>query len=302
MHAALSRIMETWPIQRVVHRDTAVDVDGNGFCAVERLLLLGPASSGVREGRRHASHFGKALELAVAVRGLRSRRRPPTASNSIVRRAHADVFPAVDRVAHEQVRLVRDDAALRMPERSRFRQNGPWHVRRASLSLRARIAARFIVECDAGRLAARGVRQHGRRGVAHLLRTRVRRPDLGGASADFQSIPLAELSAALVRGLEGRQRGSDRRCAFAPVTFRLGQERVSRSTMRSRSIARWRRPVTTFRGYWRTFEAERRPVVEKIVAAANSSSFLVRAHGRQDGARSRRPCLRLHDAQRPDER
>jgi len=40
MHATLSRVMETWPMQRIVHRGTAVDIDGNGFCAIGRLALL----------------------------------------------------------------------------------------------------------------------------------------------------------------------------------------------------------------------------------------------------------------------
>src|ERR1043166_2647777 len=40
MHARLARRLETWPIQRIVHRDTAVDIDGNGFCAIGRLDLL----------------------------------------------------------------------------------------------------------------------------------------------------------------------------------------------------------------------------------------------------------------------
>ena len=31
MHARLSSAMESWSIQRIVHRDQAVDVDGNGF-------------------------------------------------------------------------------------------------------------------------------------------------------------------------------------------------------------------------------------------------------------------------------
>jgi 2-polyprenyl-6-methoxyphenol hydroxylase-like FAD-dependent oxidoreductase len=39
-HAALARVMETWPMQRIVHRDTAVDIDGNGFCAIGRLAVL----------------------------------------------------------------------------------------------------------------------------------------------------------------------------------------------------------------------------------------------------------------------
>ena len=40
MHTALSALLETWPMQRIVHRDTAVDIDGNGFCAIGRLTLL----------------------------------------------------------------------------------------------------------------------------------------------------------------------------------------------------------------------------------------------------------------------
>ena len=40
MHATLATLLETWPIQRIVHRDQSVDIDGNGFCAIGRLALL----------------------------------------------------------------------------------------------------------------------------------------------------------------------------------------------------------------------------------------------------------------------
>jgi 2-polyprenyl-6-methoxyphenol hydroxylase-like FAD-dependent oxidoreductase len=40
VHAELAKHLETWPIQRIVHRDTAVDIDGNGFCAISRIALL----------------------------------------------------------------------------------------------------------------------------------------------------------------------------------------------------------------------------------------------------------------------
>ena len=40
MHARLAAAMESWPIQRIVHRDEAVDIDGNGFSAIARLELL----------------------------------------------------------------------------------------------------------------------------------------------------------------------------------------------------------------------------------------------------------------------
>src|SRR5829696_2706980 len=40
MHARLSAAMESWPMQRIVHRDVVVDIDGNGFSALGRLALL----------------------------------------------------------------------------------------------------------------------------------------------------------------------------------------------------------------------------------------------------------------------
>src|SRR3954471_20215564 len=40
MHARLAAAMESWPVQRIVHRDVAVDIDGNGFSAIGRLALL----------------------------------------------------------------------------------------------------------------------------------------------------------------------------------------------------------------------------------------------------------------------
>src|SRR4051812_17479441 len=40
LYGDLSAAMETWPIQRIVHRDSAVDIDGNGFSAMGRLQLL----------------------------------------------------------------------------------------------------------------------------------------------------------------------------------------------------------------------------------------------------------------------
>src|ERR1051325_4576903 len=36
MHAALSSVLQSWPIQRIVHRGVAIDIDGNGFSAVGR--------------------------------------------------------------------------------------------------------------------------------------------------------------------------------------------------------------------------------------------------------------------------
>lgn len=39
LHAQLMARMESWPMQRIVHRDEQVDIDGNGFSAIQRLSL-----------------------------------------------------------------------------------------------------------------------------------------------------------------------------------------------------------------------------------------------------------------------
>ena len=40
LHAKLTSRMESWPVQRVVHRGESVDIDGNGFSSIGRLELL----------------------------------------------------------------------------------------------------------------------------------------------------------------------------------------------------------------------------------------------------------------------
>lgn len=39
LHAQLAERMESWPMQRIVHRDERVDIDGNGFSAIGRQSL-----------------------------------------------------------------------------------------------------------------------------------------------------------------------------------------------------------------------------------------------------------------------
>ena len=39
VHAHLIRRLESWPMQRIVHRDQRIDIDGNGFSAIGRLEL-----------------------------------------------------------------------------------------------------------------------------------------------------------------------------------------------------------------------------------------------------------------------
>ena len=84
LHAALAARMESWPMQRIVHRGVAVDVDGNGFSAIGRLALLqflqqrcAAAGVDLQFGRRLESP--PQADLVVGADGL----------NSVVRQARA---------------------------------------------------------------------------------------------------------------------------------------------------------------------------------------------------------------------
>jgi 2-polyprenyl-6-methoxyphenol hydroxylase-like FAD-dependent oxidoreductase len=90
MHATLAQVMETWPMQRIVHRDVAVDIDGNGFCAIGRLALLQLLQRECTEVGVDPA-FGAPLtslasladcDLVVGADGV----------NSLVRRTHAALF------------------------------------------------------------------------------------------------------------------------------------------------------------------------------------------------------------------
>ncbi|MBM3368749.1 MAG: monooxygenase [Betaproteobacteria bacterium] len=80
LHRRLTARMETWSMQRIVHRGEAVDIDGNGFSAIGRLELLQFLQPLCREAGV-ALHFGRAIassadlgeaDLVVAADGVNS--------------------------------------------------------------------------------------------------------------------------------------------------------------------------------------------------------------------------------------
>src|SRR5712692_11096525 len=87
--------MERWPMQRIVHRDERVDIDGNGFSAIGRLTLLGVLQKLCRDAGVKLE-YGRALasldeavgaDLVVGADG----------ANSIVRGSMAAQFePAIE--------------------------------------------------------------------------------------------------------------------------------------------------------------------------------------------------------------
>ena len=111
-HALLNPRLESWPMQRIVHRDERVEIDGNGFSAIGRLELNQfldelCRAAGVSIEYQHlidSSRKLKDCDLLVGADG----------ANSIVRRRPRSGIPNERRMAHQPLRLVRHDAAVRV--------------------------------------------------------------------------------------------------------------------------------------------------------------------------------------------
>ena len=80
LHRLLTARMQAWPMQRIVHRGQAVDIDGNGFSATGRLELLQFLQPMCREAGV-ALHYGRSIasaadlgeaDLVVAADGVNS--------------------------------------------------------------------------------------------------------------------------------------------------------------------------------------------------------------------------------------
>jgi len=267
MHATLTQVMESWPIQRIVHRDTAVDVDGNGFCAIERLSLLRLLAAeceraGVRIDYATPLTAMDALadcDLVVGADGV----------NSLVRRTHEAAFrPRVEWLTNRFVWYgsTRRFDCLTLT----FRENDDG----AFVAHHYRYApdrSTFIVECDAAtwhRGGFAGLDDAASRAYCERLFA----PDLDGHPlvsnrSQWRTFPLlsnAHWSAgnAVLIGDALRTGhfsiGSGTRLAFDDA-IALDRALGEAGDDVPRLLA--------------AFERERRPVVEKLVAAANSSSY-----------------------------
>src|SRR2546427_2190364 len=267
MHASLSGVMETWPIQRIVHRDTPVDIDGNGFCAIARIALLQILSAECsKAGMRIA--FGTALDslapfadcdLVVGADGV----------NSIARREHAAVFePTIDWLTNKFAwyGTTKVFACLTLT----FRQNehGTFvahHYRYAP------DRSTFIVECDAAtwQRAGFGAMDDA---ASRAYCERLFAPDLEGHPlvsnrSIWRNFPLL----------------SNKRWAAGNVVLIGDALRTGHFSIGSGTRLAFDDAIALDRALGvagddvprmlTTFERERRPVVDKLVAAATSSSF-----------------------------
>ena len=259
--------MERWPEQQIVHRDEAVVVDGNGFSAIGRLQLLTTLeglceTAGVRveHGRKIATLSElSGFDLVVGADGV----------NSMVRRSLADRL-------HPRVRYLKNKFAWYGTAKAfdcltlTFRENEHGHF----VAHHYRYApdmSTFIVECDAATWYRAGLgRMSDEESTAYCERVFV--ADLGGHPllsnrSIWRNFPLLWTS-----------RWTADNVALIGDAVRTGHFSIGSGTRLAMedSIAL----ATALDAHGENvadglaeFEQSRKPIAEKIVAAATASSY-----------------------------
>ena len=266
IHRALAVEMESWPVQKIVHRDESLIIDGNGFSAVARLTLIGLLQRLAQE-RGVRLEFGRVLESLIAFEGF-DLVVGADGVNSMVRHLHSGRFePRIEHLTNKfawyGTQQVFDCLTLT------FRANGDGAFVAHHYRYSPRMST-FIVECDAMTWYRAGLdRMTDEESRAYC--ERVFASDLGGHSllsnrSIWRNFPLLYcgnwrvdnmvlIGDALRTGHFSI--GSGTRLAFEDAIA------LERALAAGDDVAE----------ALKLFERERRPVVDKLVAAANRSSF-----------------------------
>jgi len=266
-HALLMPRLESWPMQRIVHQGERVDIDGNGFSAIGRLELNQflqelSAGAGVKiEYYRAIAALDevKDCDLLVGADG----------ANSFVRRAlEAEFQPQTEWLTNRFAWYGTTQLFECLSLTFRANQDGHFvahHYRHSSTM------STFVVECDEATWRRAGLDDKSDV-ESRAYCERVFAPDLNGKplvsnKSVWRQFPLLMTRRWFVGNtvlLGDAQRtvhfsiGSGTRLAFEDAialdrAFAEAGEDVPRAL--------------------NVFERERRPIVEKIVAAANASSY-----------------------------
>jgi 2-polyprenyl-6-methoxyphenol hydroxylase-like FAD-dependent oxidoreductase len=265
-HHLVSRL-ESWPMQRIVHRDERIDIDGNGFSAIGRLELN-------QFLRDQCIQSGVAIEYHRAVAALEEIEAcdllvGADGANSFVRRALQEKFEPrfewlTNRFAWYGTRQLFECLTLTF----RANADGPFvaHHYRHSQAM-----STFVVECDEATWRRAGLdRMSDDDSRAYC--ERVFEADLCGHplvsnKSIWRQFPLLTtrrwfVGNALLIGDALRtvhfSIGSGTRLAFEDA-IALDRSFAEAGADVPRALA--------------AFERERRPVVEKIISAANASSY-----------------------------
>jgi len=259
--------MERWPMQRIVHRDERVDIDGNGFSAIGRLALQ-------KILRKLCCDAGVRVEYGRAVTALDELAGADIVigadgSNSLVRAAlQAQFQPKIELLSNRFAWYGTTQPFDCLTLTFRGNEHGAFvahHYRHAPAM------STFVVECDEATWKRAGLgRMDDAQSRAYC--ERVFAPDLDGHplvsnKSLWRQFPLLSSR----RWFSGKfvligdalrtvhfSIGSGTRLAFEDAialdrAFGEAGEHVPRALA--------------------AFERERRPVVEKLLAAANASSY-----------------------------
>ena len=263
----LSARMEAWPMQRIVHRDEKVDIDGNGFSAIGRQQLNHFLQDQCREAGVRLE-FGRVVgsldevagaDLVVGADGL----------NSLARRSLEDRFaPSIEwldnRFAWYGTSQVFDCLTLtfRRNEHGSFVAH---HYRYAP------DMSTFLVECDADTWRRAGLDSMDDV-ASRAYCERVFAPDLGGHAlvsnkSVWRQFPLL----------------SNRNWSVGNVVLIGDALRTMHFSIGSGTRLAFEDAIALDRAFGEAgddvqaalvaFERDRRPVVEKLHAAANRSSY-----------------------------
>ena len=266
LHAAFAGRLETWPIQRIVHRDTAIDIDGNGFCAIGRLELL-------RLLQNECTKAGVRILFETAIRGLDVFADcdlvvGADGVHSVVRGMHATFEPSIEWLTNKFIwyGTTKPFDCLTLTFRSNDDGAFVAHHYRYAPDL-----STFIVECDAATWRrARFAAMDDASSRAYC--ERVFAPELAGHRlisnrSSWRNFPLLRCqrwsagNAVLIGD------------ALRTVHFSIGSGTrlaFDDAIALDRALAGGGDDVPSVLA---AFERERRPVVDKLVGAATASSY-----------------------------
>jgi len=272
LHAQLAGRMERWPMQRIVHRDEAVDIDGNGFSAIQRLSLNQFLQDLCRES-------GVRVDFSRAVASLDELGAPDLivgadGANSLVRRSlEAQFEPRIEwlenRFAWYGTAKVFECLTLT------FRENeqGAFvaHHYRYSPAM-----STFLVECDAATWRRAGLDAMDE-AASRAYCEKVFAPDLGGHALVSNKSVWRQFPLLSNRNWSAKVADKTRAVLIGDAL------RTMHFSIGSGTRSAFEDAIALDRAFGEcgddvpaalvAFERERRPVVEKLHAAANLSSY-----------------------------